>query len=219
MISTHGRMHLVENRELLDAYRRGETAAFERIFDLYAPTVSRWVTRGFTYASKDGRARFRGLASPVDVHDAIHEVFRAVFDAPARRSYSGMTPFEGYLFVITKNQVLKKVGAKAHLFERIADDIDESIASEAPSPEEIVAREEERRVVRDYLATLTEEERGFVDLRFSEELPQEAVGDRLGWTRKKVRLKEAAIRAGLTRFLKRRRGSAEVREVLRDGAR
>jgi RNA polymerase sigma factor (sigma-70 family) len=210
---------LVENRELLDGYRRGDTAAFDRIFDHYAPKVAGWVTRGFMYTTKDGRERFRGLGSAVDVHDAIHEVFRAVFDTPARTSYSGLQPFESYLFVITKNHVLGKLGAKAHLFERTSADLEEAIASEEPSPEEIVAREEERKVVRGYLATLSEEELRFVDLRFTEQLPQEKVGEALGWTRKKVRLKEAAIRSGLTRYLKRQRGTSEVREVLHDGAR
>jgi RNA polymerase sigma factor (sigma-70 family) len=209
----------MQDRALLDGYRRGDTEAFDRVFDHYAPLIAKWVTRGFSYATRDGRERFRGLASPVDVHDAIHEVFRAVFDEPARKSYSGLQPFEGYLFVITKNQVLRKLSAKGHVFERSTADIDEAIPSEDPSPEELVAREEERRVVRDFLGTLSEEELRFVSLRFTEQAPQEAVGEALGWTRKKVRLKEAAIRSGLTRFLKRRRGTAEVREVLHDGAR
>jgi RNA polymerase sigma factor (sigma-70 family) len=212
-------MLLLEDRELLDAYRQGETRAFERIFDHYAPIVARWVTRGFSYATSEGRTRFRGLTSAVDVHDAIHEVFRAVFDAPARTSYSGLQPFEGYLFVITKNCVLRSLGARSYVFERSAEDLDESFPADAPTPEEAVAREEERSVVREYLATLGAEEKRFVELRFEEQLPQEKVGKALRWSRKKVRLKEGAIRAGLLRFLKRRRGTAEVREVLHDGAR
>jgi RNA polymerase sigma factor (sigma-70 family) len=211
------RMLLVENRALLDAFRRGEPQALEAVFSHYAPRVAAWVTRGFNYKTKAGVRSFSGLRSAADIHDAIHETFRAAFEERARDSYSGLAAYEGYLFAITKNVILKKLGARD-----VAITTDAELAelpSKDPSPEELVACEEEKKIVRDFLAGVSEEERSFIDLRFTEQLSQNAVAEKLGWGRKKVRIVEESIRRSLTRFLKRARGSAEVKEVLHDDAR
>lgn len=209
-------MLLVENRVLLDAFRRGEAAALEEVFLHYSPRVSGWVTRGFGYKTKTAERRFAGFRSAADAHDAIHETFRAAFEQRSRDAYSGLSAYEGYLFVITRNVVLRKLGKS----EPLVDDFElAQVASSEESPEELVAREEENRRVREYLATLSKEELDFVALRFTEQLSQSAVAEQLGWGRKKVRLLEESIRGGLTRFLKRNRGSAEVKEVLHDDAR
>jgi RNA polymerase sigma factor (sigma-70 family) len=202
---------LTTDRALLDGYRRGDRAALERIFEHYAPAVARWVQGGFTFRSQEGERRFDGFRSAVDAHDAIHEVFRAVFEGSARSSYSGLTPFEGYLFVTTRNVVLKRLRVRDR-DRPIESAVMEEVPSNEPSPEERVQREEEVQMVRAFLATLDDEERSFVELRFVEQLPQNTVGDRLGWSRKKVRIKEAAVRQALIRFLKRRRGSRELGE-------
>ena len=55
------------------------------------------------------RQRFDGFRSAVDVHDVVHEVFRRAFEPRAREAYSGLTPFPGYLFVITRNVVLRRL--------------------------------------------------------------------------------------------------------------
>jgi RNA polymerase sigma-70 factor (ECF subfamily) len=201
---------------VLDAFRRGEAAALERVFLHYSPRVAAWVTGGFGYKTKTSARRFAGFRSAADIHDAIHETFRAAFEQRSRDAYSGLVAYEGYLFAITKNVVLRKLGKSEPVVD--GEELDE-LASVEPSPEDLVAREEENQRVREYLATLSEEERGFVTLRFSEQMSQHAVAEKLGWGRKKVRLLEESIRSGLTRFLKRNRGSAEVKEVLHDDAR
>ena len=210
-------MLLLENRALLDGYRRGRRDALASIFEHYAPQVARWITGGFDYVARGQRARFRGFSSPYDQHDLISEVFRLAFEERARLGYSGVTPFEGYLFAITRNAVLKRIGVRE---PKLADE--EAIASvpdSNPSPEETVAREEERALVRRFLDELSEEERGFVEIRFSEQRSQQEVAETLGWTRKRVRLREESIRQKLTRFLKRARGKSEVLEALSDEAR
>jgi RNA polymerase sigma-70 factor, ECF subfamily len=206
---------LVENRALLDGYRRGRREALGAVFEHYAPKVARWIAGGFDYLARGERVRFRGFASPYDQHDVISEVFRLAFEERARLGYSGVKPFEGYLFAIAKNAVLKRIGARDAV---LTDDFD-SVPAPDPSPEENVAREEERALVRRFLGELSEEERGFVELRFVEQRSQGEVGDALGWTRKKVRIREDALRQKLTRFLKRARGSSELVEALSDEAR
>jgi RNA polymerase sigma-70 factor (ECF subfamily) len=211
-------MLLVENRSLLDEFRRGDAAALERVFEHYAPKVAAWVTRGFSYRTKEAERRFIGFRSAADVHDAIHESFRAAFEERARDGYSGLVPYEGYLFAITKNVVLKKLGGK-HAAETAAESELDALPSRDPSPEDVVAREEERRMVQTFLSGLSDDDRRFVSLRFVDQLSQAKVAEELGWGRKKVRIVEESIRRALTRFMKRARGTAEVKEVLHDDAR
>jgi RNA polymerase sigma factor (sigma-70 family) len=206
----------MENRALLEGYRRGRREALATIFEHYAPRVARWITGGFDYVAGGERVRFRGLASPYDQHDLIGEIFRLVFEERARLGYSGVKPFEGYLFAITKNAVLKRIGARE---PSVTEEVLATIPAPDPSPEESVAREEERALVRRFLEELSEEERAFVELRFVEQRSQLEVAGALSWTRKKVRIREDAIRQKLTRFLKRTRGSSELVEALSDEAR
>ncbi len=206
----------MENRALLDGYRRGGQDALGAVFEHYAPRVARWITGGFDYVARGQRVRFRGFSSPYDQHDAISEIFRLAFEERARLGYSGVKPFEGYLFAITKNAVLKRIGVRER---SLGDDALAGMAAPDPSPEETVAREEERAIVRRFLEELSEEDRSFVDIRFTEQHSQLEVAEALGWSRKKVRIREESIRQRLTRFLKRTRGKNEVLEALHDEAR
>lgn len=212
-------MLLTQDRALLDGYRRGDRAALERVFEHYGPSVARWVSGGFGFKTQEGDRRFDGFRSAVDVHDTIHEVFRAVFEARARQAYSGLTPFEGYLFVTTKNVVLRRLRIKDR-DRPVEKEVFESIPSNEPSPEDRVAKEEEVLQVRAFLAGLPNEDRHFVELRFMEQLSQNDVAEKLGWTRKKVRLRETSVRESLVRFFKRQRGTKEiVEEVAHDSPR
>ena len=208
---------MIENRALLDGYRRGRREALSEVFEHYAPHVARWISGGFDYLSGGQRVRFRGFSSPYDQHDLIGEVFRLAFEERARLGYSGVKPFEGYLFAITRNAVLKRIGARE---PPLADeDAIASVPAPDPSPEESVAREEERALVHRFLDELSEEERSFVEIRFHEQRSQIEVAEALGWSRKKVRIGEDSIRQKLTRFLKRARGTSELMEALSDEAR
>lgn len=202
-------LDLTQDRAALDGYRRGDRATLGRVFEAHAERVARWATAGFVFTSGNDRHRFDGYKSAVDVHDVVNEVFRAVFEERARTAYSGLTPFEGYLFVITKNVVVRRLSkTRRELPVDIASM--ESLASEHDGPEEHAVREEEVMMVREFLSTLTEEERRFTELRFSEQRPQAEVGGALGWTRKKVRREEETIRERLVRFMLRRRGTKEL---------
>jgi RNA polymerase sigma factor (sigma-70 family) len=208
---------LIENRALLDGYRSGQREALAAVFEHYAPHVARWISGGFDYLSGGQRVRFRGFSSPYDQHDLIGEIFRLAFEERARLGYSGVKPFEGYLFAIARNAVLKRIGAREP--PSIGEEAIASVPAPDPSPEESAAREEERALVRRFLGELSEEERGFVDIRFQEQRSQNEVAEALGWSRKKVRIREEAIRQKLTRFLKRARGTSELVEALSDETR
>ncbi len=210
-------MQLVRDRALLDGFRRGDRDALGRVFEIYASQVARWVEGGFTFSARQGPQRFRGFRSAADTHDALQEIFRTAFEERARLAYSGLKPYEGYLFAITKSVVLRKLRLDARAL--ISDDVStDTISSTAPNPEEVLANGERQLQVRAYLITLSDQDRKFVDLRFVEQRPQEQVADVLGWSRKKVRLKEAAVRVGLIRHMKRQRGSLDRDEVFHASA-
>ncbi len=208
---------LMEDRGRLEAFRRGERDALASVFDQYAPRVASWVAGGFSFRSGTERRRFDGFRSAADAHDVVHEVFRRAFEAKARTRYSGLEPFDSYLFVITRNTSLSRL--KRVDLATCSIDEAQQIESPEPSPEERVASAEDRAKVRAFLATLTEEERRFAELRFVERLSQVEVARRLEMTRKKVRRTETAIRGALVRHLKRGRGTLEIEEAAHEGSR
>ena len=202
-------LDLTRDRAALDAYRRGDRATCGLLFEAHAERVARWASCGFGFTSGGERHRFAGLSSAVDVHDVVNEVFKAAFEPRARAQYSGLAPFEAYLFAITKSAVLRRLRHERRERPVDAESL-ESLEHEAESAEERLAREEEITMVREFLSTLSPEERSFAELRFAEQKPQDEVGGALRWTRKKVRLQEESIRQGLARFLLRRRGTKEL---------
>jgi RNA polymerase sigma-70 factor (ECF subfamily) len=179
--------------------------------------VARWVEGGFSYPSRAGLERFRGFRSASDTHDAIQDIFRTAFEERARLAYSGLKPYEGYLFAITRSVVLRKLRHDQRAL--LSDDVSaDTLTSTAPSPEENVASAERQLQVRAYLINLSEQQRRFVELRFVEQRPQEEVAALIGWSRKKVRLEEKAVREGLIRHMKRQRGTRDQEEVLHASA-
>lgn len=211
-------MFLMENRDLLDRYRSGEREALSLVFLHYSPSVLKWVSTGFYYRTKDTRARFSGLRSPSDQHDVVSEVFRKIFERGARLGYSGLKPFEGYLFAVARNTILRRVGVKSP--KTVSDDrIIDSIPTEERSPEDNVARAQEHALVRRFLEQLGAEDRRFVELRFMEDRSQAKVAETLSWTRKKVRIREEKLRTTMTRYFKRARTTGELEEALVHAAR
>lgn len=210
-------MLMLEDRALLRGYREGERPALARVFEHYGPKVSRWVCAGFRYRKGGRMERFEGFRAPYEQHDAISEVFRTVFEEKCRLGYSGLKPFEGYLFAITRNVVLKRLGIKPET--SLQDERWETLPDQQPSPEEALAQKEERTLVRRFLDALSEEERALVQARFVDQASQANTAEHLGWTRKKVRIREDRVRNKLIRFLKRVRGTGELREVMSDDAR
>ena len=83
------------------------------------------------------------------MHDVVHEVFRAVFEERARTSYSGLTPFGGYLFVVTKNVVMKRLRREDRTRPLEPETLEE-VPTEGATPEAIVSRLEAAVGRRDF---------------------------------------------------------------------
>jgi len=122
---------------LLARVRAGQSSAWERLVDLYAPLVYHWCRRCDL--------------SPEDTADVFQEVFRSVAEhiASFRRDRAGDT-FRGWLRSITRNKVRDRFrrqqgepeaagGSEAH--RRLLAIPDQALEQADPSEDDLVARQ------------------------------------------------------------------------------
>jgi RNA polymerase sigma factor (sigma-70 family) len=197
---------LTEDRELLRAFRDGEAEALDRVYRHYAPRVSRILARGFVYLSGGTPVLRAGLSSAFELEGAVQEVFARAFEERARLSYDGLRPYVDFLVGIGKHVVLQEArrrGSREALGE-LDDAASAAVAEEAPPPEERLASEQAQQAVRAFLEeSCDDRDRKLFQLRFNDDLGQEAAGQALGLTRIQVRRWETKFRTRLLRHLKR----------------
>src|SRR3954451_3408621 len=97
---------LIERRELLERFKKGERKALEEVYRHYVADVSNFLQRGFSFASRDRTLRFVGYAQPFDLDNAIQETFTRAFKESARIGYDGLHSYRNYLFAIARNLVV-----------------------------------------------------------------------------------------------------------------
>src|SRR5262245_56542135 len=100
---------LLEQRALLDRFRRGERLALEEVYRHYAPEVAAFLQRGFTFMSGGRHLRFAGYRQPFDLDNALQETFVRAFKESARLGYDGLNPYKSYLLAIARNLVLDEL--------------------------------------------------------------------------------------------------------------
>jgi len=192
---------LAENRDLLDAFRRGEEGALIRVYDHYAEEVARFLTVGFRVRSSQGPSRMR--LSPLDMEGALQETFVRAFAPSARAAYDGLRPFRNWLFSLARLAAIDTLRA-ANRIARDAvplEDEAQDLASSGPSPEDDLLDGELRRLVQGFLAGLPVADGAIARDRFIDGLSQETVAERLGLTRSRLRTREGAIRSAFLRYL------------------
>jgi len=195
---------LLADRALLDAFRRGERDALERVYHACVDRVFDLVRHGFLL---EGGTRVSGIAEPGSQRDVIHDVFVKAFAERTRLAYDGLRPFLPYLLRIARNVLVDRwrrhgvevpfadpLGAGAGL------DPEPPSAADAEAVEDLHWRAL-REATQAFLAGMADEERRFVQLRFDEDLPQRDVAERMGVTRRRVRTLEGRVLAGLRTFL------------------
>jgi RNA polymerase sigma factor (sigma-70 family) len=199
---------LVEDRPLLEAFRRGEISALERVYRHYAPKVAIAVRRGFTVNGAAGPTLIRAATSQFESDGIVQEVFVRAFTERARNSYDGLRPYLDFLVGISRHIILdqgRRQGSREVLTDlttgewALADD-------PAPSAEETLVDTAARDLVRRFLdEQCDEKDRKLYLLRFQDDLAQEATAKEVGLTRIQIRRWETKFRARLLRFLKRER--------------
>lgn len=124
---------LVENRSLLESFRRGDRAALGVVFDHYASDVANMLQSGFSFSMGTRSCRFMGFRRQFDVDDMLHEVFLRAFSERARTGYDGLRPYKQYLLAIARNVVVDSFRSKQATFEQYVmaqPEISEEIAAE-----------------------------------------------------------------------------------------
>jgi RNA polymerase sigma factor (sigma-70 family) len=209
---TEGLLH--EDRALLQAYRDGQTWAFEVLFRAYAEPVRRFLAGGFTFVSRGRTCRFRGQGSGIDTESIVQETFARAFAPSTRTNYDGERPFKNYLFSIAKNLVLREFQRRDRLIRlETTEETTDMLARKSSeqqflpadrNPEHTFADGELHEVTKQFIATLDEEEKLFFLHRFAKGLTQEATAKEMGVTRARVKLLEKGMRK---RFLDTLRGN------------
>src|SRR5262245_4376047 len=128
--------------------RAGDREAFGRIFDAYAAPVHRFI------ASRVNR--------PSDAEDLTQLVFVKALEALPRYEARGI-PFGGWLFRLARNAVIDFVRT-SHEHADLAQSVDR--AGHEAGPDELAVIRQEIDAVGAALATLTDDQRDAIALRF-----------------------------------------------------
>lgn len=218
-------MIFLENRELLDAFRRGDKPALLAAYRYYVKDVARFLSRGFSFDSDGRPCSFRGFRGGYEIEAAIQEVFRRAFEERARLAYNGIDPYRPYLIRIARNAVINDLKSRHPILFRfrqgrpvILETPEEAdpdrIESAERSPEDVLESEEVARLVAKFKSALDARALGVFRCRFEEGLSAEEAAKRLELTRSQVRTTETKLRE---RFLAHMHASGYLTEYKKDG--
>lgn len=195
---------LSEDRAWLDAFRRGEEEALERVFRTYAPLVATILQRG----TRLDPGFAPGIA--IDrVQDLLHDVFVRALNEKTRQSYDGLRPYGPFIAQIARRTLIdhhRKHTNKERRTE-LSDDLEaydravDDWRPGTPLPDAAAVSSESRTTVRAFLATLPEDDQKLVQLRFVEGMSQRDAADAAGTSRQRLRTWEKQIREKLRAFL------------------
>lgn len=207
---------LSSDRDLLDAFRRGDRAALERVYEHYAPMIAAFLSRGFTFSSKGRQLQFRGYHQPFDLDNALQETFVRAFSERARLAYDGLNPYRSYVTTIARNLVLsefrrREVAASQLFVVRDGDDPSSDleargagpplVSEPAPSAEAQLLRDELRRLYGAFVEQLSERERAYFVARFEERQIRVEAGRASGLSHMQARTLEKKLRRRFLAFM------------------
>ncbi len=192
---------LVEDRTLREAFWRGDRDALAEVYQEYSSGLFSLLTRGFSFESKGQQVLFKGYNEPWELENSVQEVFIRAFSQSARQSYDGIRPYRNYLYTIAKNLVIDTFRSADHKalsldqfleMDREGDLL--QLDSGQGSPEEQAAEQELQKVVSDFLAALSDEDRGVFEARFRDGMSVEMAAKKLGTTEHKIKKGEKLIK-------------------------
>jgi RNA polymerase sigma factor (sigma-70 family) len=213
-------MYLAKNKKLLAAFKNGERWAMEDVYRHYAPGVTAFLRKGFTFRSGKGNFYFKGIQDPSDVRAGVQEVFRRAFETRARDSYNGINSFTNWVLAIGRNMVINQFRNREIAFSQyiaptderghltvMDDEITEEYSgvlygtASAPQDSEM-EHVELKGLVDKFMEELSAHDQQLLLLRFAEGKGQEETADALQSTRMKVRTAEARLRSRLRAYLR-----------------
>lgn len=197
---------LTADRELLDAFRRGEREALARVYREYAPGIAAFLARGFTFESKGRKLQFRGYHQPFDLDNALQETFVRALSERARLAYDGLNPYRSYLTTIARNWVLTEMRhrevAMSQLISECEGDredpesrFDRTARDGAPpDAEQLLLNRELATIYRAFLENLEEPGKGYFIARFEEQATQLEAGKTRDLSHMQARTLEKKLR-------------------------
>lgn len=213
-------MFLAKNKELLEAFKRGDRAAMEEVYRHYVGGVTAFLRKGFTFHSGKGNFYFRGIFDPSDLKAAVQEVFRRAFEEKARRAYNGINSFSNWVLAISRNMVINQFRNREIAFSEYISPSDErghltilddevterftGLLYGEPSRHQHVKVEDQELegLMGKFMAQLSDYDKQLMMLRFAEGHGQEETAELLKSTRMKVRTAEARLRTRLRAYLR-----------------
>jgi len=195
---------LVEDRALLDSFRRGEDRAIERVYGEYVGQVTALLRNGFSFMSGGHSTYFKGYKDAWELECAVQDVFIQAFSPRARESYDGIKPFGPYLMTIARNRVISLLRSETRELRRRS-----MLAAEGPppgpeSPEKQAIEQQLTETVQQFRDTLDAELSEFFTRRYGEDRNLMETARMLGLTRMKARIRDRKLRKAFVDFLRRK---------------
>lgn len=213
-------MYLAKNPKLIEAFKSGDRKAMDEIYRHYAPGVTSFLRKGFSFRSATGNFYFKGIQDPGELKAAVQEVFRRAFEAKARNSYNGAYSFTNWVLAISRNMVINQFRNREIAFSEYISGSDErshltvmddevteeftGVLYGEPSPAQDAKMEttELKGLIDKFMEDLDEHDRSLLVLRFAEGRGQEETAEAIGSTRMKVRTAESRLRTRLRAYLR-----------------
>jgi len=213
-------MFLAKNKELLAAFKAGNREALDTVYRHYAPGVTSFLRKGFTFRSGAGHFYFKGIQDPSELKSSVQEVFRRAFEGKARDSYNGINSFTNWVLAIGRNMVINRFRNREVAISNYispTDDrshmafMDDEMTEEysgvlygkaSVAQDRLFENAELKGLIDEFMEQLSEHDRLLLVYRFAEGKGQEETATLLGSTRMKVRTAEAKLRNRLRAFLR-----------------
>lgn len=213
---------LIERRELLERFKRGERRALEEVYRHYVADVASFLQRGFTFTSRDRTLRFTGYAQPFDLDNALQETFTRAFKESARLGYDGLHSYKNYLLAIARNLVVDEFrNREVAMSPFIEADRGErpqvhdgeeaapaaaitSEGSHGTSAEHELLHRELQALYKAFVERLDERDRTFFHARFEEQKTQVEAGQACGLSHMQARTLEKKLRERFLQFMQAR---------------
>lgn len=189
-----------QNRELLDAFRSGDSQAMRQVFDACVHRVTLLIRLGYQLAETHGRVS-AVLDQEVE-RDLVQEVFARAFSEKARNSYDGIRPYHPFVLQIARHVLADHW--RRHIREQPMGLVLEQLEQEAdedPAVDELLQGIELATATRQFVAALQPGEQELVRLRFEQGVGQREASKVLKMSRWRLRRLEGSIRKRLGAYL------------------
>lgn len=173
---------MVDEQQLLHAWRQGDEDAGEQLFERYYEGLSRF---------------FRSKASD-SAPDLIQRTFLILLETHARMREG--TTFHCYLFGIARNVLYEHYRSKRRDGDRL-EPHERSVEDLAPTPTTLIAREQETKLLLQALRKIPVESQLILELYYWEQMTAKEIGDVLevpeGTARTRIRRAKQLLEAKL----------------------